>query len=364
MPPGPPARPQPADPVVEPSALVPRLAWADVVKGLSIVLVVLHHVVTKLVVPALPEGAAVATAWTDLTYALKPVRMPLFFLVGGLFAAGAVTRPPRAAVRRVVAPAYLYLVWLLVVVAVFTVERTLPTNRVTSAGELAGELLLPATGVWFLWAMAVYLVVAVATRRVPAGRLVLAAATLAGVSSSLGLEHSNRESALAHLVFFLVGARFPALVHRAAELRLPLAVGVGAYALSAVAVYRLDLPRGPVLLLLGSLGVVVGLAAGRRLAGLPWLGAGLSRLGRRTLPVYVLHLPLLGVLVHLVPAGATTAGPVAAVLPLVLTAVVVGACLALHRVLVGTGLTWLFALPRAWEQALPGAQPSSTPSSR
>ena len=81
-----------------------RTVWADVAKGMCILLVVLWHVVTKHylridwhVSPPIPG------AWGVLTEQLLPMRMPLFFTISGMFAIGAVRRPWRVLGRSKVA---------------------------------------------------------------------------------------------------------------------------------------------------------------------------------------------------------------------------------------------------------------------
>ena len=80
-----------------------RLLWVDVAKGACILLVVLHHAVVKdLAIQAPLPLQPVAEAWAWVTMALKPVRMPLFFVLSGLVASSAVRRPwASGAVRRV-----------------------------------------------------------------------------------------------------------------------------------------------------------------------------------------------------------------------------------------------------------------------
>ena len=140
----------------------PRLAWADAAKGLCILLVVLHHSTVKHLPAVLPaELSAVGDAWLALTAALKPIRMPLFFLLSGLFAAGAVRRPwAQVLTARVLTPYWVYAVWLGVIAVVFSLERTLVMNRTQGVGDLLGDLVFASTGVWFLYALAVYFVLA------------------------------------------------------------------------------------------------------------------------------------------------------------------------------------------------------------
>ena len=124
-----------------------RLGWADIAKGASIVLVVLHHATTKqydLSVPA--HLAPIADVWTTLTHALKPVRMPLFFLVSGFFAAKAVHRPWPSVTRRISTSAYLYVVWLLLLAAFTLWERELPMNRTQNLGDSCSTWSSPRPG--------------------------------------------------------------------------------------------------------------------------------------------------------------------------------------------------------------------------
>jgi hypothetical protein len=71
-----------------------RLAWVDVAKGASIVLVVLLHVTNKHLVRLDDASLLVRDGWAEVGQWLRPVRMPLFFLLSGLWAAPALDRRP------------------------------------------------------------------------------------------------------------------------------------------------------------------------------------------------------------------------------------------------------------------------------
>ncbi len=338
-----------------------RLRWADVAKGGCILLVVLHHVVGKHLVAVVPDDlAVVAVAWSGVSGALRPVRMPLFFVLSGLFASRAVHRPWTSVARRVTNPAYVYAVWLVLLGLFFTWEQDLVTNRTQDLGELAVDLLLASTALWFLYALAVYFLVVRLTRRVPTYALVAVSGVVALGAAALPIEEANRVSLLVHLVYFVVGARCPGVVTGLAGLRVRrlLPVGVLVLLVGSGALALLDLPSPVRVVLLSVVGVPVGVwvaAALVRVAPAARVADALAWTGRRTLPVYVLHLPVLGALHHVlvVPgaSGASTLSRTAAVLvavayPLAVTAVVVVASLAVHRVLVLLGLGVLFELPR------------------
>lgn len=348
---------RPPTPTADPVAR-PRLAWADAAKGLCILLVVLHHATVKHLPAVAPaELAGVVDGWAALTAALKPVRMPLFFLLSGLFAAGAVRRPwSQVLTARVLNPYWVYAVWLGLLALVFSVERTLVMNRTQDLAELAADLVFASTGVWFLYALAVYFVLTKLLLPVDLRRVAAVSALLAVSVSALPMADANREAVLVHFVYFLLGARMPELVHLLAARRRPaFALLLAGYVVSAAVLARLGTPLSVEVTTLSVLGVPLAVRASRTLADLPRVGEAAARLGRRTLPVYVLHMPVLAVVHHLpgpaqllsvtaerLPAAAPV---VVAAYPVLLTVVVTAVSLALHRALVAAGLTGLFTLP-------------------
>lgn len=326
-----------------------RLLWPDLAKGLCIVLVVLHHV-TKFYAPLMPDDVApIGTAWQAVMAALKPIRMPLFFVISGLFASGSIRRPWRAARRRLVGGYYLYVVWLVIFAVVYGFERTIDANRTDSFADFLGELVWAATSMWFLFALVAYFVLAKAMRRLPAGWVIGAAVLLSGATSYLPFDEANRVSVLFHFSFFAFGAYCPALVRRISEVDLPLRTLAAAYVVGTAGLFRLDPPRSIQLVLLSLVGIPLGIAVAVRLSQRAAVAEPIAWLGRRTLRVYVLHVAILAVVVHtpLSPALASPAGTVVATLlfPVLVTAGVVLLCLGLHAVLVRLGFGFLFDLP-------------------
>ncbi|MDO7868921.1 acyltransferase family protein [Nocardioides jiangxiensis] len=327
-----------------------RQVWADVAKGVCILLVVLHHLVHKqlhLVVP--PGHEHWQAAWAEVTWALKPIRMPLFFLISGMFAAGAVHRPWPRVRKRVLSPAWLYVVWLLLLSAFYLVETRTPANRVHSPGELATELLLPSTSLWFLYAMTAYLLLARALRGLPPALVVAAAFAISASVSWWGIDANNRVAVLSHFVYFAAGAHYPHLVRRVADARIPLLPLAATFALAAFAVSALEVPLSVSVTGLSLLGLPLGLVASRRLSQTA-AARPLAWLGSRTLPVYVLHLVVIGALASLPLRMAADPGPldgvVVAAYPIVGALAVTAICLVLHRALGAARLGALFRAPR------------------
>lgn len=340
-----------------------RVLWPDLAKGLCILLVVLHHTTSKHYLDLLPpEVDWVTVAWAETSSFLKPVRMPLFFVISGLFAASALDRPWRLVARRAWAPYYLYVVWLLVLGAVFAVERTLPMNRTQDLGELAADLVLPSTGVWFLYALAAYFVLAKLLRPLPVAWVLVPAALLTASASALPFDEVNRVAVLVHFTYFVLGSRCPDLVWalaRGSHGRLLPTLAVAYLALAAI-LQSAGAPSGVRLLVLSMLGVPMALVVSVALSRRPPVARSLAWIGRRTLPVYVLHVPLLAVLHHSPVGFGETTGwwsvALAMAYPVLATAGIVAGCLLVHRGLIWARLGALFALPE--KRVVTTAQPS------
>lgn len=335
---------------------VDREAWADLAKGACIVLVVLWHVLTKsyllvdwrLTVP-------VPGLWGTLGELFLPLRMPLFFTISGVFAAAAAARPWRAvAAVRVWAPYQVYLLWLMIHTLVFTLTPGFPTLHAATVPELAAQATVTPTNLWYLWALALYFVTGKLTRRLPA-HLVLVVAFAVSAAASAGWLDSpgDRAQILQNLAFYLAGMRLHAPIRRLAARRNPrLLLGTGAaFAAATLAVTTLDASTWPgVSPAVSILGVLAGVTLTAALAARSSMHHVLGVLGRRTLPVYVLHMPVIALLDHVLSGQIASAGDagrlaLAATGPAVLTALVLGLCLGVHRLLRTAQLGWLFAAP-------------------
>ncbi|XGU20578.1 acyltransferase family protein [Rhodococcus sp. 3Y1] len=132
-----------------------RVDWVDLAKGISIALVVLLHSTNFLVTRGLAAGI-----WNDINAVAEPIRMPLFFLTAGLFAHKVTSLPWATVIRRRVLPlAYLYLMWTVLRFVFFSAfPATAGTDETSSPLNLITALVVPTSGLWFLYALAVYTV--------------------------------------------------------------------------------------------------------------------------------------------------------------------------------------------------------------
>jgi uncharacterized membrane protein YcfT len=322
------------------------MAWVDAAKGLSILLVVLHHSVWFLQRSGQAPGLVVTA-----NEALASLRMPLFFLASGLFAAGPLAAPWRTVLhKRVAFLLYLYTIWTIIR---FTFFATLippavdPDNSANPVG-LALALLLPGPSLWFIYALVVFAVAAKLLRPVPVGLQLGAAAVLSALVGAGMLDFGgSRWAYMARLfVFFLLGCYARHLVERLADttslVRVGLAAVVCAGSAGAAVVFGLRSIPG-IALALQCIAVAFGVLF------VAWIsryrmGRPLIWLGERTLPIYLIHMLWLA----LIMTGLRYLDlslVVAYVLPVVLVVVLTALALLTHRVLATAGAAWLFALP-------------------
>lgn len=370
------------DPVVPPGTTIARerLAWVDLAKGLTMLLVVLAHVIYKHYVPLAWEiDLPIRRAWIELNTLFGPMRMPLFLLLSGFLASRALHGPWRQRLlRRVVNPYLLYVVWFVINVTVL-VAVGLPRIEgldVSTVGLLR-NLVFPQTTLWYMIALAVFFLAAWLLRPlgvvVPlVGAFLLSSAVFAGwlvLPSWTGMT----ESIVRYFPLYLIGASLPSLPRRVAGWRgRPLVtVAVVGYLGIAVA-YRV---AGSAVPGFGPLAAVAGAAVGImlavRLATIDRLGPGLGWIGRRTLPIFVMHVPFLALL-HALATGpaadvwAEILGSTAAavIYPIVVTGAVTWACVATHAGLRRLGAGALFALPlgtpRVARSVVAGVAPGAT----
>lgn len=326
-----------------------RIAWADTARGLAILLVVLYH----------------ATNWTsgtgygvdvlrELNEPLRSLRMPLFFTVAGMFAHNWVAASWATLLRgKLFHFAWVFVLWEPISLVVRLVTGYYLVWRAdwdTLAGDLTWSLLVPRSELWFIWTLAAFFVVARLARRLPVWvQLVAAAGVSAWALAGWEPESLAYRGAAQFAVFFLAGLHLRPLVERYAE-RLRWWSGlivVGAWLGIASVVDAFDIEEIPGVYLVANIaGAFAGIAISRGLAvvvpRLGWVGA-------RTLPVYVLHTPLIHAILWVGWSNKIwVREPWSEWIPVVIAAVVVTTALLIDAASRRLGLGWLWGPPRAW----------------
>ncbi|WP_368497062.1 acyltransferase family protein [Herbiconiux sp. A18JL235] len=333
-----------------------RAVWIDVARGLCVVAVVLLHVRIFVYDPAVPEIDG-HDEWRRITEAFGPFRLPTLFALSGLLVAGRVRNgwSDRRNAVRIASSYWIYLVWL-TVFAVMSFVVTAPGMpfRLEIPADYLRQLVLPDTILWFVLALALYVLVLTSVQRLPP-RVVLGALALAAALSGIAPAELAEEQWLHILyygVFFAAGVYLPEALRWFAGGRVVVKL-VCSLLLFAVLerVWQLT-EMGTALESSARLGrdlvavaVAIGLCA--LLARAAWIARPLALLGRRTLPVYILQLPAIWLLCLIpVVADLHEIPVVFAAGPLLGTAFVVAASMLCYRLIRGTVLENLFRLPR------------------
>lgn len=330
-----------------------KLRWIDIAKGLAIFLVVLGHARSKVFIE-MDGPSAVIDIWSGIGGVLPVIRMPLFFAISGILAAKAVTRPWHVVVRpRVLNIYWVYAIWLLVGTLVFRFFDSFDTSIPRSPERFVSELLIGTSYLWYLYALIAYFVLIKCLYRFRAP--VLAAGVVVCLVISAEIlpfhVHGNLESMVRSFIFFALGVYFGGAIKNLVESRAAITTFTGGVAGAALLVTAnisgarwLD-AFASASLLMGTLGLckLVSEHAPPMVA----------YAGRNTLPVYVMHVPLLAVchaLVPLVPSPLN--GALFALSPVLLALVVMVICLGMYELMVRMRLGFMFQLPYGAHGAL------------
>ena len=140
----------------KPSDTSSRVAWVDVAKGISIILVVMMHSTLGV------EAAMEVTGWMGAVVEFaRPFRIPCFMLVSGLFLHRTLSSPwGRYVDRKIVHFAYFYVLWL-------TIQTVAKTPLWLSEGQTmetivstyANSYVQPFGTLWFIYLLPVFFLV-------------------------------------------------------------------------------------------------------------------------------------------------------------------------------------------------------------
>jgi uncharacterized membrane protein YcfT len=326
-----------------------RLLWADVARGLCIVLVVMMHSTLGV------QEAMGAAGWLNpVVEFARPFRIPAFFLVAGLFFAPMLTRSwPELVDRRLLRLVYVLALWSLLLFMAKGGFLGLDGPRQAARWFLLA-LIEPPSALWFIHALVLFSLVARLLAGLP-GWLVLAGAAalhlLAPVTGWTAIdEFASR------FVFFVLGCQAAsglAAFAAGPALRRGLAGAIVLLAalFNAVAVWpaAFGLPVIPLWLasaqslLVGVTGALALVVAAVHLARGP-AGQALAYAGTRSLAIYVsFTIPMAATRIVLVKSGLIAD---AGLVSLLVTITALLAPLAFEALARRFGLSLLFDLPR------------------
>lgn len=275
--------------IVDDRAQVERSArqqWVDVARGVGIILVVWGHVARANLDFATTPWAATQDRW------IYAFHMPLFFLLAGLFLWPAIGRGRAAFVRgRWWAIIWPYVLWSIVVGGI-EVAMSAYVNTPIAASDIAMIPVQPIEQYWFLYALLVCQLVAVAAWPSVTYLWLAAAAGLALLAVAGGGWIGIR--AFAFLPFVAAGVAFAGRLSALAGAPVPqqLAFAVLCWALFAIVMLwlpaSLDNPNAR--LLPAAAGSFATVATAMLIArGRHPIASALIALGQASLAIYVLH---------------------------------------------------------------------------
>lgn len=329
-----------------------RLQWIDVARGLAIVMVVTSHAISW-------TGSAQTSALAAWIYTINSTAsIPLFFFVSGALFAPSLKMSRHELLLRKVAPLiWVFLVWQPVVfgykyLAALTLPGQQDTSLVAHLARLLAFPVRPSGELWFLWALAIYMILAHATQSVPPlARVIPAAAMLVFFLSVLPqmvgpemmrLLGPGLRGTPAYFVFFLAGLSAAPLLSRIERTRnLVWVAGFGVWISVVVSARLLGLDDHPALIPAWK---VLGLVGALSLALLLRSSAPFALLGRSSMHIYLTNTT---VIVSVLVAGSTVMSPPWGFLPTVATILAcLTVALTLRSVTSKGHLTWLVQLPR------------------
>ncbi len=321
-----------------------RVDWVDYGKGICIVMVVMMHSVL---------GVELAAGQPGFMHALvafaKPFRMPDFFLISGLFLPLVINRDWRTFLdRKVVHFGYFYLLWVTIQFAFKAPAFAAETNW-THAGYLYLESFVEPFGtLWFIYLLPIFFVVTKATRHLPPPLIWGCAALLEMTHVATGWTVIDEFAG--RFVYFYSGywlaARIFALSERARQQPWFALVALACWAVLNARLVKAGLSGLPIIsLFLGLTGACAIVTTATLLARMRWLES-LRFCGEHSIVIYLaFFLPMAATRTLLLRAGIIhDVGAVS----LVVTIVALLGALAIWRLALWSGATFLFERPDAF----------------
>jgi uncharacterized membrane protein YcfT len=346
-----------------------RIDWIDTAKAISILLVTLYHAALLGAAADLPVYKAVT-----LNIFLAPIRMPLFFATAGVFAGSIIAKPwPVLLHRRVALYAWLFVVWSIFrwCSSAFVVRNPAAPTEGSHLSEIGWAILMPTTGLWFLWSLGLFFVVAKLLSAMPR-KLGIAIAVIASliVMTAVAnrqdrdipdlLENIAHRNSILYFVFFYTAAVAPQLIRSLGNVRLwrSLAICAGVFAVATLAIRAadVDIIVGIARFAASIAGVAALLLFSRLIDRVEPVARLMHYIGRNTLPIYVAQVPLIALFTTFLSwAGAARLGTLANALMVVEVVAVVVAALALRFALLKGGAAWFYELPSVRRRPLNGS---------
>ncbi|WP_394215739.1 acyltransferase family protein [Brachybacterium vulturis] len=296
-----------------------RLEWVDLARGVTIVLVVLYHVAVGAGHALLPaEHSEAGARWAAASRFLQPLRMPLFFLLAGMFAHSAARREWSKVWRSRIADLWWpYLLWS----AVFAVTAWPRYSPEDPVGYMASQGMATLTGAgpyWFILMLPLYFLLVRAGRDHPRALLGIVALLYIGAGPLRALildatwlpalPASGAYRFAYYAIWYVTGWALRKHIFRYTDRAPAMMIAVGAAGFVGMSVLLPSWEGYPLVsrlmvLAAGILGLSSVFPLLRRLALWPPAAILGAVVGSRTLPIYLIHPLFINVVVMALPAS-------------------------------------------------------------
>lgn len=332
-----------------------RIDWIDAAKGLSILLVVAYH--ANIIASSYEIKSQ---AYSFISAVFQPVRMPLFFAISGFLASSIMHRSWRTVtMKKSLMYVYLFALWSIIHLAFFKYVAPHPSADLSGGliETVLSGFIKPQTGIWFIWALSLYFLLARALVSLPAFAVLLTVATsvvaFSPIVEPLGLNFAQI-NALKYVPFFVLPAIYgmPALKRLSQSIPVMgmlvvtlLAMSLGFRELSA----SLSIAAGMSAVALNICGMIGGIMAAIVISKTPVAQTLFGYLGRNTLAIYLIHLLVIALTLPILEWLNITSIHDNVAVP-VLVVVSTGVSIFTAWCLKQLGAYWLFALPTRSEE--------------
>ena len=291
-----------------------RADWIDIAKAISILLILVGHSMGTL--DQISKDTSLVEGFVKM---LTPVRIPMFFLVSGIFAAKIFSASRDKFIERVADLAKVYVLWSVITYAWRMTLFPEHSPEFTSMGStgILQELLLPTPFPWFIWALVVFNLLGYAgTRLAPKITLALAAVSaIAGYYIPMYLPGTHTVAGVGfyrNFLFFILPFYLPYIRQWAESLpavKTASLAGILYCLLLAMGEFFGDSFLGSIAMVIASLVGIVSLLMIARLLEAGPLNKILVKVGQKTLPIYLMHVIFMMTLALLLQEVDVYAGP-------------------------------------------------------
>src|SRR4051812_13829017 len=202
----------------------------DATRAAAVAAVVLFHICIWQFLPVLRTVGPSATSlrlWELVNGVIGGLRMPVLLALSGLLVGRRVAQGFRATRRGAFANLYLYVVWLTVYAIFSAAMRSRMPQQVEGLSDYLGQLLVPETTLWYVFALAVYVLALTAIRRVPSWAVLggLAVISVLAFTYPPGVGVWGKIAGL--MVYFALGVRAGPVLRKSVERARPISTAAG-----------------------------------------------------------------------------------------------------------------------------------------